>query len=87
MYYVYLLQNVADEKDVYIGYTNNLKRRLKEHNLASNRGYTRGKQWRLVYYESYLAESDARRRERRLKQDGRARYQLMRRISASLMVD
>ena len=87
MYYVYVLQNMSDVSDVYIGYTHNLRERLREHHLPSNRGYTRGKRWRLVYYESYLSESDARSRERRLKQDGRARYRLMRRIQGSLTVD
>ncbi len=87
MYYVYVLQDVREVGDVYIGYTHHLKERLRGHNSPLNRGYTSGKKWRLVYYESYLSESDARTRERRLKQDGRARYQLMRRIQGSLKVD
>ena len=87
MYYVYVIQNVANKKETYIGYTSDLRQRLQQHNSASNRGYTRHKKWRLVYYEGYLAEADARRRERRLKQDGRARYQLLARLLESLGID
>ena len=80
MYYVYLL--VSDDNHRYIGYTGDLKRRLKEHNAAKS-GYTKGKRWHLVYYEAYASKKDAMRRERRLK-DGRARRQLINRISESL---
>ena len=58
MFYVYLLKNKA-RGNTYIGYTNDLKRRLKEH-LA--------KKPELVYYEAFKSEKDARTRERRLKQ-------------------
>ena len=84
MYYVYVIQNVDARDDVYIGYTSDLKRRIKQHNSQDNRGYTRRRKWRLVYYEAYSSDVDARVRERRLKHDGRARYQLMRRIHNSI---
>jgi len=63
MYYVYLLK---DRKlgTTYIGYTNDLKRRLKEH-IA--------KIPELVYYEAFKSEKDARKRERMLKQGQTAR--------------
>ena len=84
MYYVYILQSLDEAKKQYIGYTNNLRRRLGEHNSKDNVGYTRGRQWRVVYYEAYVSESDAREREHRLKQDGRSRRFLMARIGRSL---
>ena len=80
MYYIYLL--VSDDNRKYTGYTNDLKRRLREHN-AGKSAYTRGKTWHLVYYEAYASKKDAMRREKRLK-DGRARRQLINRISDSL---
>ena len=83
MYYVYLLQSLENKDRTYIGYTADLKRRLKEHN-SKHKGYTCKEKWRLVYYESYLSEKDAREREKRLKDDGRARYQLLKRIEKSL---
>jgi len=87
VFYVYAIQNMADCSEIYIGYTADLRRRLIEHNSPQNTGYTRNKKWRVIYYEAFLSEKDARRRERRLKQDGRARYQLMKRLSNSLEVN
>ena len=82
MFYVYLL--VSGDKRTYTGYTGDLKRRIAEHK-ASKSGYTRGKDWHLVYYEAYASKEDAMRRERRLK-DGRARRQLSDRISKSMQL-
>ena len=58
MYFVYVLKNVKTKK-LYYGYTNNLERRIHQHNLTHNN--------KLIYYEAYLSESDARERERKLK--------------------
>jgi putative endonuclease len=67
----YVLQSKTDKDKIYIGYSNDLRRRLKEHNSKDNRGYTKGHQWSLVYNEGYLSEKEAHFREKRLKQDGR----------------
>src|SRR5213080_3182305 len=64
MFYVYVLQN-ENGKTVYYGFTSNLKQRFKKHQeMAKHAG------WKLVYYEAYLNEQDARDRERMLKQYG-----------------
>jgi len=63
MYYVYLLKWNRNNK-FYIGYTENLKRRLNQHRKESN--------FNLIYYEAYQSEEIARRRERRLKYYGSA---------------
>jgi len=55
MYYVYVLQRIQD-KDFYIGYTENLKRRFDEHN--------REKACNLIYYEAYQTEKLARQRKK-----------------------
>lgn len=73
MYYVYLIKNKRDEQS-YIGYTNNLKRRLKEH---------KDKKPELVYYEAYKSEKDARNREMKLKQRGQAVRRLKERLKES----
>ena len=84
MYAVYIIQN-EQSKSIYIGYTNNLKRRLFEHN--SNKAFsTRNKgKWTLIYCEAYKSKEDAKQREDRLKYYGRALGQLKRRISKSLL--
>ena len=74
MYFVYVIMN--REGNLYIGYTSNLKRRLKEHNLKEC--------WELVYCEVFRSEDDARERERKLKQYGSAWEGLKRRIKDSL---
>jgi len=65
-YYVYILQSIKNSK-LYIGYTRDLKKRLQEHNrglVFSTKAY---KPWRLIFFEAYHNEKDARRRERYLK--------------------
>ncbi|GAB4158203.1 MAG: hypothetical protein Fur003_1980 [Candidatus Dojkabacteria bacterium] len=82
MYFVYVLQSVRPRgnKNYYIGVTNNLLKRIGEHNSPINRGYTRNNYWRIVYIEAYLKASVARTRERKLKQHGSVWYAVMRRI-------
>ena len=83
MYYVYFLKN--ENGKTYYGSTNDLKRRIKEHN--SDKSFsTRGHLWKLVYYEAYLCEDDARMREKQLKYHGQALAQLKRRIKSSIKV-
>ena len=77
MFYVYVIQDNLER--FYIGYTSDLKRRMDDHNRGSNRS-TRGRSWRLVYYEAYVTRASAMRRERVLKGDGRSRRHLMERI-------
>ena len=83
MYYVYVIvEDTRQEK--YVGFSTNLKARLNQHNSGTGAKYTKCGKWRLVYYEAFADEGDARTRERRLKHDGRARYQLYVRIKKSL---
>jgi len=65
--FVYALYNQESNK-IYIGQTNNVDRRLKEHN-KSNKHYT-GKicgQWELIYKEESNDRSSAIAREKQLK--------------------
>jgi len=73
MYYVYCFRH-RKTKDFYYGYTADLRRRAREH----------GPLWQLMYYEAYLAEADARRREQKLKDYGQARSKLKDRLRESL---
>ncbi len=82
MHYVYMLQNLADKDDYYLGCTSDLKKRFASHNQGKNNA-TKNKQWRIVYYEAYLTLSAARNREYHLKQDGRAKRFLLQRIKES----
>ena len=77
MYYVYLLSD-PDTGDIYVGYSANLKARIESHDRREHTG------WKLIYYEAYLAESDARKRERKIKHHGNAIRQIKERIGVSL---
>ena len=83
MYYVYLI--VSSKTGVlYIGYTNDIKKRIVKHN--TNRSFsTKNKgPWILVYSEQYRSKVDAMKREHRLKYYGQALNELKKRISGSL---
>jgi putative endonuclease len=66
MLYNYILQS-SKNNSLYIGYTNNLKRRFEEHNQGKNISTRRYMPWKLVYYEACLEIEDAKRREKYLK--------------------
>lgn len=83
MYYLYVLKSKKD-KYLYVGSTNDLRRRLSEHNSGKVQSTMSRRPFDLRYYEAYLIESDARNREASLKKDGRAWAQLKGRISESL---
>ena len=83
MFYVYAL--LSDQnKDIYIGYSEDLKKRLTEHNnglVMPTKGY---RPWKLVYYEAYIAKLDATKREVQLKKNHRSKKDLKIQISNSL---
>ena len=81
MYYVYVLKN--EERGIYIGYTADLERRIKDHN-TNHKGYTGKGDWECVYYEAYKDEADARKREKVLKDSGHKRRWLKEQIKKSL---
>jgi putative endonuclease len=66
MFYVYVLLSLKDEK-FYIGFTGDLRRRLKEHNAGKNISTKSRRPLKLTYYEAHLSKADAERRERYFK--------------------
>ncbi|MCL4363698.1 GIY-YIG nuclease family protein [Patescibacteria group bacterium] len=66
MFFTYILKSILTGQ-YYIGCTNNLKRRLDEHNKGLSK-YTRNKRpWVLKYKEEYSSLIKARRREKQIK--------------------
>ena len=78
-YFVYLIvSKIKNKKKIsYVGYTENLKKRLVLHNSGKGAKFTRGKKWKLVYYEKYDSKSDAMKNEYILKKDYRLRKKLI----------
>lgn len=79
MYYTYLLKSKRYNQ-LYIGSTNDLQKRFKEHNDGKEISTRRYKPWKLLYYEAYPIEALARRREKRLKYHGNALRELKKRL-------
>jgi len=84
MYYVYILKSLKDEK-IYTGYTSNLKKRIEQHLKGEVKSTSSRKPLKLVYFEAYLSELDARKREKYLKSGGKAKNDLKQQIKNSLI--
>ena len=80
MYYVYVLWSESKQR-FYVGYSNDLPRRLQEHNDGNVRSTKYGIPWRVEYYEAYRTEALAKHRERSIKRNrGKALLTLYERI-------
>ena len=78
-YFVYLIvSNLKKNKKIsYVGYTNNLKKRISLHNSGKGAKFTKGKKWKLVYYRKYDSRSLAMKNEYILKKDYRLRNEII----------
>jgi putative endonuclease len=65
----------VDQKRIYsyVGYTNDLLKRLRLHNSSKGAKYTRGKKWTIIYKKKYKTKSLAMKEEYRLKKDVKLR--------------
>ena len=69
IFYVYVLRSLKDGT-YYYGSTNNIDKRLEEHNKGKMR-YTKGRMpWKLHYFEQYPSRSEAMKREQFFKSIG-----------------
>ena len=67
MYFVYMLKSKSIKPVTYVGYTNNLKKRIKLHNSGKGAKFTRGRKWLLIYKESFKSKKEAIYREYYIK--------------------
>jgi len=73
-FFVYLLININKNKVVsYVGYTNNLNKRLELHNRSKGAKFTKGRKWTLIYKKCYKTKSLAMKNEYLLKKDQKRR--------------
>jgi len=70
VYYVYILETKGKKgkKQYYTGYTKNLYRRIEQHKSGQGAKFCKGKKVKLEYFESYLEQGDAMRRELEIKE-------------------
>ena len=73
-YFVYLIGTRKQHKlTTYVGYTNNLKRRIKLHNKGKGAKFTRGRIWKLLYFEKFSSKKEAILRECYIKKNRKFR--------------
>ena len=66
-YCVYMLKSIEKKPVTYVGYTKNLKNRLKLHNVGKGAKSTRGRYWRVIFKKAYKNKSLALKAEYYLK--------------------
>ena len=73
-YFVYLIGTYKQNKLItYVGYTNNLKKRLELHNSSRGAKFTKGRKWKLIYYEKKKTKKNALKREYYIKKNRKLR--------------
>jgi len=73
MYWTYILESLKTGK-YYIGSTNNLERRLLEHNRGKNHFSKCGKPWKLIYKKEFSTRKEAIKFEKYLKSLKKRKY-------------
>ena len=66
-FYVYMLKSVSGRSVTYVGYTNNLKKRINLHNNGKGAKFTKGRKWKLIYKEKFESKKEAISREYYIK--------------------
>ena len=66
-FYVYMLKSKSIKSITYVGYTNNLEKRIKLHNSGKGAKFTRGRKWVLIYKEKNKSKNEAISREYYIK--------------------
>ena len=76
-FYVYMLKSLEIEKSkTYVGYTNNIQKRLLKHNNNKGAKSTKGRKWTVIYKRYFKTKSAAMSYEYRLKNDKKKRLKL-----------
>ena len=77
-YYVYLIKTVNSKiNKTYVGYTNNLKKRLDKHNSSKGAKSTRGYKWSIIYKKRFFSKKSAMSYEYKLKNDRKKRLSII----------
>ena len=80
-YYVYMIKTIGSSySKSYVGYTNDIKRRIIRHNTNKGAKSTRGYKWKLIYQRKFVTKSAAMSYEYRLKKDIIKRKRILNKI-------
>ena len=78
VYYVYLIKTLDGFiNKSYVGYTNDLLKRIKKHNNNSGAKSTKGFKWELIYKKRFYSKNKALSFEYKLKKDKKERLRLI----------
>ena len=78
IYYVYLIKTLKNYiNKTYVGYTNNIIRRLDKHNSGLGAKSTRGYKWELIYKKRFYSKHKALSFEYKLKKDRKERLKII----------
>ena len=64
-----MLKSLGKESVTYVGYTNDLKKRIDLHNSNKGAKFTRGRKWKLIYKEKFNSKKEAISREYYIKKN------------------
>ena len=77
MFYVYLIVTKNKKKlTSYVGYTNNLDKRINLHNSSKGAKFTKGRIWKLIYYKKFNSKIKALKEEYKLKKNYKLRSKI-----------
>ena len=62
-----MLISLSRKPVTYVGYTNNLKKRITLHNTSKGAKFTKGRKWKLIYKEKHGSKKEAIYREYYIK--------------------
>ena len=82
-FYVYLIctKNNNNSLVSYVGYTNNIKKRIDLHNTSKGAKFTRGRKWSLIYKKRFKNKVEAMKYEYILKNDYSLRKMLKKKFT------
>ena len=77
-FFVYMIANSRNRKIItYVGWTNNLKKRLQLHNSGKGAKFTRGRKWILIFKKKMFSKKSAMQFEYKLKKDRKLRKDII----------
>ena len=80
-YYVYMLKSKSIKPITYVGYTNNIKKRILLHNSGKGAKFTRGRKWKIIYKEKFSSKKEAISREYYIKHNITERNRIKKKYS------
>tara|TARA_B100001057_G_scaffold257897_1_gene258069 strand:+ start:251 stop:484 length:234 start_codon:yes stop_codon:yes gene_type:complete len=71
-----IITKISNRTISYVGYTNNLNKRIELHNSSKGAKFTKGKKWKLIYYKKFKSKISAMKYEYLLKKDNKMRKKI-----------